>query len=173
MMIDNPQFDFDTAHWILSRRSQIQQDLLLLCEFLTKNSKALSGDHKLWYACDTSIGVAFSLWRAVFLVDVSQGRANALSHAEEFLVRLVRDNTITFQQDRDTREWTVGYYLNSAACRLYVILDLLSELSDSTRQSRIRDICGLGTNIRDPKDVWNALYEFHSDILLRLSIKMK
>src|SRR5262249_14540715 len=42
----------------------------------------------------------------------------SLDDCARFLGTTARDNAIGFAQDRDAREWTVGYYLNNAVARL-------------------------------------------------------
>jgi len=65
------------------------------------------------------IGMGFSLWRAAFLADISDDASeDALKDAAQLANKLLTDNTISFQQDRATRSWMFGYYLNSARDRM-------------------------------------------------------
>ena len=45
--------------------------------------------------------------------------------AKDFLGLLLRDNAINYPQDRQTRAWTGGYYLNNANLRLVIVKDLI------------------------------------------------
>jgi hypothetical protein len=67
------------------------------------------------------VGVAFSLWRAVFLlVDIEGPRAagSAGRDAKEFLAKVIETNAIGFGDDRTRSAWSSGYYLNNVRLRL-------------------------------------------------------
>jgi hypothetical protein len=46
--------------------------------------------------------------------------------AKKFLGTLLADNAIAFSQDRESGDWTGGYYLNSACYRLQRVRKLMS-----------------------------------------------
>lgn len=58
--------------------------------------------------------VAFSLWRAAFLADKTNKRAEVFKHGRLFLERLIEDNAISYPQDKTSREWTFNYYTRNA-----------------------------------------------------------
>jgi hypothetical protein len=88
------------------------------------------------------VGTGFSLWRAVFLVLEADEEGRDAQHvgknAEQFLLKVIRANSITFGDDVVTHAWSSGYYLNNAR---YRVKRLLSEL-------------GLGDPL--PEDIANA-----------------
>ncbi len=61
---------------------------------------------------------AFSLWRAAFLTHTTGADIPGLDDCAQFIGKVARDNAIGFAQDRESREWTAGYYLNNAVVRL-------------------------------------------------------
>ena len=65
-----------------------------------------------------------------------------MTHCEEFLGTVIRDNAINFPQDRDTREWTVGYYLNNANLRL----QKLAQLSMFAKNNSLSDFVRTATD---------------------------
>ena len=78
------------------------------------------------------VGVSFSLWRAVFLSDLSDEKSY-MDDAEEFLGKLILDNAINYPQDRATREWTFAYYVNNAKYRLQQSARLSPEILTEAR----------------------------------------
>jgi hypothetical protein len=110
----------DPAHleWLVTRRSEIQADLLDIYKLtvscrdeFSKNLAALGFSHLM-------VGAGFSLWRAVFLGNVTLSQDIVAGKAEEFLLTLIEDNAIGYPQDRRMQEWTFGYYVNNAAFRI-------------------------------------------------------
>lgn len=148
------------AAWMLNRRGMIQRTLLHLHMMLAECTEQLANDQNSWLIFDSLIGVAFSLWRAVFFVDVSAARSLAPVHAREFLTRLVRDNTVAFQQERDAREWTVGYYLSNAAIRLFSVRDQIPEFYE------LDQLWLLSHSQRETSVQWDDLYRL---LLIALS----
>jgi hypothetical protein len=72
------------------------------------------------------IGAAFSLWRAVFLVDTSNRKreSNELhKDAKDFLRKVIETNSILFGDDIKFRNWSSGYYVNNARYRLGEVFD--------------------------------------------------
>ena len=64
------------------------------------------------------MGVAFSLWRAVFLIREKASPDEILQDSIVFLDKIVSDSTISYPQDRNSRGWAAGYYLNNAYSRI-------------------------------------------------------
>lgn len=112
------------------------------------------------------VGAAFSLWRAAFLVDAERDWPKILEKAETFLEAVVEDNTINYLQDKNTRNWTVGYYLNNARYRLGRVL---SKFANNADYGPIADIAAFqgfkdikqsgGIDARPATDVWNGTYD--------------
>ena len=101
----------------MERRAKIGTLLLKLWKVPKKRRKSL------WHLL---LGVAFSLWRAAFLIEGDRPLSTMNKHAKYFLGLLLWDNAINYLQDRRTRAWTGGYYLNNANFRLSIVKDLLT-----------------------------------------------
>jgi hypothetical protein len=116
--------DERTLKWQIQKRSEILNVLLELHGLIgsEKESKAKMGIAKR-RMLSLLVGSAFSLWRAVFLVYGSRNDRNMIEHCYNFSGSVLRDNAITFAQDRDTHEWSVGYYLNNAAFRIIAVYE--------------------------------------------------
>jgi hypothetical protein len=63
-------------------------------------------------------GIAFSLWRAVFLSDTTGEYEDQLADVKKFLISLISDNTILYVTDKNARNWSFRYYLDNAVLRL-------------------------------------------------------
>jgi hypothetical protein len=104
----------DGLDWLVVARNEIQSLMLELYNKRPKQEPDEMGD---WHSL---VGAAFSLWRAVFLVheaDLTR-EINLPKHAEEFLLKVIETNNISFGDDRSCRSWSSGYYLNNARYRL-------------------------------------------------------
>jgi hypothetical protein len=69
------------------------------------------------------LGVAFSLWRAVFLIRVDRTATGEVDHGRALLDILIRTNAVAFPQDEKTAHWMAGYYMNNALMRLREIAE--------------------------------------------------
>ena len=78
------------------------------------------------------LGAGFSLWRAVFLADVSLAPDKNMQDAEAFLDRVLLDHTIVYRDDKNS--WSFGYYINNARFRLK---QAAKELKDSERMDKL------------------------------------
>jgi hypothetical protein len=54
-----------------------------------------------------------------------------------------------------------------------VIWNAAPQLADSTERTKISEISGPDTSIRDPKELWDELYELHLKVLRRLKVKVE
>jgi hypothetical protein len=100
---------------MIDGRAKNQKVTLELYELFNLDANKLRG-----FANDLQelAGIAFSLWRAVFLADREGTVAQKNADAKEFIGKMLTDNTIAFAQDRAFREWTFNYYLDNALLRL-------------------------------------------------------
>jgi hypothetical protein len=105
----------DTLTWLVERRSEVQHLLLRLHHIGA--SPALEGTGRL-AVFQLLLGVAFSLWRAVFLVNEARSTSNVQTTARQFLQLVIEDNAITYLNDKQKRVWSSGYYLNNALFRI-------------------------------------------------------
>ena len=112
--------------WLVEHRAQIQRlihDLYLVLddEDLRKRLETKPADCSIF---GLFVGAAFSLWRAVFLIDATRERwPDILKGARGFLGSLVHDNAITYDREKEWNNWTIGLHLNNARYRLHRMLD--------------------------------------------------
>ena len=154
----------------VERRSRIQYLLLELYSYGRDHLNRRVSSRVL--AFQMLSAVAFSLWRAAFLPGGERTWNKIESDAMKFLEVLIRDNAITFAQDRETRGWTFGYYLNSAYLRLaYLDKELLT--LPSAHSTRINKF--LKTQITKQKVepnsyiAWDHAYEAATEAFRKLS----
>src|SRR5438105_2695720 len=118
-MSTTPPVDFE---WLVARRCDVQRFLFDLHKVGCDNRFAQLETQRAVF--EILIGVSFALWRSVFLLDLERPRDKVTSLGLSFLERLIRDNAIGYSQERDTRDWSGGYYLNDAYLRLRLINEL-------------------------------------------------
>jgi hypothetical protein len=83
-------------------RSENQRTALQLAILFEKYAPQLEAVEKLKAAGISIVAISFSLWRAVFLADRVHDLYDikAFPDAYEFLQTLIRDNSITYMQDK-------------------------------------------------------------------------
>jgi hypothetical protein len=120
-MVGKKTSNIDRA-WLVENRSNIQTRLLELDKVDDAMSKG--GASHLDPFFNMMVGVAFSLWGAVFLIRTDYDRKSEHAHARELVGILIETNVVGFPQDQKTANWTSGYYINNAALRLYAMTSL-------------------------------------------------
>lgn len=112
----------DAKHlgWVIDSRRENQAATLRLYK-LFETYKDEIHDPILSKKAQRLVGVAFSLWRAAFLADKTGKRTKVLSDARGFLAKMLTDNAISFQNDRNLREWAFNYYMNAATDSLALL----------------------------------------------------
>jgi hypothetical protein len=140
--------------WLVLHRSNIQNLLLELHFFLQEQRKALDADADLRSIFGLLVGSAFSLWRAVFLAESPRDWQTIMDNADVFLKKLIRDNTILYQDDKNA--WSIGYYLNNARYRLYRILE---KMPDEQLHKLIDKIKSTGVDEVSARNAWQLSYE--------------
>jgi hypothetical protein len=106
--------------WLIAHRSRVQELACGLLELAQKYQHRISGDQDTEDIAALFIGTAFSLWRAVFLApNDPTSRADITEKGSAFLEKFLRDNNISYGDEKRNREWSFGYYLNNARFRLY------------------------------------------------------
>ena len=162
-MISRPEVQ--DYKWLVESRSKIQYFLLELYTFLRANRSTLEQRQVERSVFGLFVGSGFSLWRAVFLAGPARGWSDVLKHAERFLEIVVRDNAINYPQDRETREWTVGYYLNNARFR---VVQMETKLVQLVGSATVEELAALRVFLdlhhgrfeeADPKLAWNTIYD--------------
>ncbi len=118
--------EFSGAHfeWLVEGRSRNQKSTLALYKLVEAHENIISRNLVLHLQATTLTAVAFSLWRAVFLSDLTGFPGDQLTDLKRFLQSLLAHNSILYQTDYTTREWTFEYYLENALFRLRQVRDL-------------------------------------------------
>jgi hypothetical protein len=106
---------------LVKSRSAIQESTLEILRVMRHigQSKDVSASIKL--KMSLLVGVAFSLWRAVFLTHDNQGLEENLADAEAFLVKVLKHNTADHFDDASMGGWAFSYHLNNAHLRLVLL----------------------------------------------------
>jgi hypothetical protein len=107
--------------WLVDSRCKNQKVTLELYLAIKNNAVSINKDIRLAELAQELAAVAFSLWRAVFLSNLSEEVERQMIHVESFLSTLISHNAIAFPQDLLSREWTFPYYLKNARNRLLEI----------------------------------------------------
>jgi hypothetical protein len=112
--------DLNEEHlkWLVQSRSTNQDVTLKLYSVIKNNAASIEVNIGFAQLAQELAAVAFSLWRAVFLSDLTEDVENQMIDVQRFLGTLISHNAIAYQQDRASREWTFQYYLNNARERL-------------------------------------------------------
>jgi hypothetical protein len=106
--------------WLIGERTRVQTGACELLGLIQKNTAALSDDKNAEDVAGLMIGAAFSLWRAIFLAPKNPTtRIGMIGKGSTFLEKFLRDNSISYGDEKTNREWSFGYYLNSARFRLF------------------------------------------------------
>jgi hypothetical protein len=107
--------------WLVESRSKNQSASLKIYLVTKDNADQIAADWSLTNIAQSLAAVAFSLWRAVFLSDVTPTMFDTGADAQAFLGNLILHNMVAYPQDRNTRDWTFVYYVNNAMYRLEAI----------------------------------------------------
>ena len=143
--------------WLIERRWRIQSLCLELHEYLRSNPIPVKTD---WRFFSPLLAAAFSLWRAAFLADPNRKPDDIYDHAVSFFEFLIEDNAISYTQDRKTRAYSAGYYLNNAKFRLHELWkDSIPAHYEQTNRKRFEPIWTTDLDSNSPSDTWDALFE--------------
>lgn len=113
-MSDDPEYEH--YRWVIDRRSKVQMMLLRLYKLVRTPAPAEDQAYR-DRLIDDFIAAAFSLWRAIFLVDQARDAKSVQQAHERFLRTVISTNTVTFSDDRNTSSWSATYYLENASHR--------------------------------------------------------
>lgn len=150
--------ELSEMRWLVAARNAIQTLMLDLHERFPPTEA--SDDLETRVKRHTLLGAAFSLWRAVFLVsteDAARKVDETDAHARAFLEQVIKTNAITFNDDRNSRRWSGGYYLNNARDRILRVsptADVPASISEAVL-----------------KVVWNRLYFALSKMVSELPVR--
>ena len=117
-MVQADDYSGEHFDWLVAGRSRNQKATLDLYKLVETNEDEISGSIPYQTAVNDLVGIAFSLWRAVFLSDLTGDVADQLADAKRFLQSLIAHNAVLYQTDFTAREWAFEYYLDNALFRL-------------------------------------------------------
>ena len=116
-MTPNQTKKIQHLRWAVESRARNQRSSVALLSLFMEYEAQWKTSH--WArAAQDLLAVSFSLWRAAFLADKTAKRIAVVSHATEFLEKIVEDNAISYVQDRKCNEWTFNYYTRNARAAL-------------------------------------------------------
>ena len=152
----------DNFDWLIRARALNQEVLLRLYRISEVQNR---GE---W--TDTSrdcfallVGAAFSLWRAAFLTDAQRDSSKITEDAIKLLKRLIADNAVAYPQDRDTREWMGGYYINNAIWRVRLAWQSMAKDGNGDAMPevlrKLKHFDERGALQEKPVDLWNLSHE--------------
>jgi len=122
---------------VVGGRSKIQSLAYDLLWLMNKRREVRSSSGRDRNSYDILVGATFSLWRAIVLADSVQDWGSVLADAETFLEKLVRDNTISYIDDWNNRDWSFVYYLNNARFRLRELAETVPEFKAALEKDSI------------------------------------
>jgi hypothetical protein len=143
--------DIDYFDWLVISRSRNQSASLKLYKIVKKHNVRIKESPELTDLIQALVSVSFSLWRAVFLSDVTPEHQAALEDAEHFLENLIQNNAVAYPQDRNARYWSFRYYVSNAR-------DRLSRIADKVEPKILQPLVGNGKTAED----W---WDLHQDAL--------
>ncbi|WP_423414842.1 hypothetical protein RLW55_16770 [Hyphomicrobium sp. B1] len=111
-------------HWLVKNRSEIQERMLKLYELHDFSDTEDEVSTELWPVYGVLIGVVFSLWRAVFLIQTNRETKGEIEHGRDLLNSLIETNSVSFSTDLATLDWMAGFYVANAALRLGAIAEM-------------------------------------------------
>lgn len=117
--------DVNQLRWLVNERSSIQKAMLELYELSADLTTDVSDSRT--SAIHMLTGAAFSLWRAVFLTDHEYSVENNNTHLRTYLRIALHDNAIAYPQDKGSKTFASGYYLNNAYFRLLRVKGFLQD----------------------------------------------
>jgi hypothetical protein len=143
--MNSPLEDLDRLHWLVAARNEIQSLMLRLRDR--------------WQVSDptarvAALAVAFSLWRAVFLL-VDKHSNYPMEKVDDaalrFLEKIIRTNAITFNDDMQSQSWSSGYYVKTA---IYQLKELTG-----------REIAYSGSPSYTVRETWNEAFRLLSEVV--------
>jgi hypothetical protein len=100
--------------WLVSNRSAIQQTALDLYDLLLEEGQN-PPQKKTSFIQQDLVGAFFCLWRGVFLAHEKTSKfGTPLRHAKAYLTKIIDNNAISFNDDKNSMEWTANFYVDGA-----------------------------------------------------------
>src|SRR5919197_2170411 len=164
--------------WAISARSRCQELILRLCDFgKYHHSLAIDPRNDVFSLLQ---GAGFSLWRAAFLVDMTNRTwEKTLEDGHLLLEEVLVTNSINFSAKRRMSEWMGGYYMNNARLRLDEAQRKLGQLrpDDNTKAvvralEQIRTLDRGGIVFSNPEESWMILCDALESLFQELTRPM-
>jgi len=125
--------------WLIDGRATNQRSTVALYEIIDRHRDDLVLNPEFLEVAQDLLGIAFSLWRAVFLSDTTGDYEDQIADAEKFLVSLIADNTVLYVTDKNARNWSFRYYLDNAVYRLRELAASRLALVDGADLARVAE----------------------------------
>jgi hypothetical protein len=122
--------------WLVHARSEIQKVSLEIYNFDLALARHPDKRAKVWPIQGFLIGIAFSLWRSVFLSLPKRSPVEMYESGQLIIKIILETNTVGFSQDIATQQWMAGFYNNNAILRLFSIFENAESIAllESTRK---------------------------------------
>ena len=146
--------DYTRLYVVVRDRFRIQDVALKLLHLLESHRTFRASGEDGPNPYDLLVGITFSLWRAVFLVERENDWDGILANAEIFLEKVIRDNAIGYMDDWNNRKWSFAYYLNNARYRLNEFAEIVPEFKTSHKRATAKSMIE-----SRPFDEWNSLFQ--------------
>jgi hypothetical protein len=102
-----------TMKWLVKSRIAIQETALDFYLLIPKKKGSVKKQISL--INQDLVGVIFCLWRGVFLAyEKKRIPGEPLDNAKKFLKKIIEDNSITFGDDKNFKQWTANFYIDCA-----------------------------------------------------------
>jgi hypothetical protein len=163
------QNELDVLKRQIHHRAQIEKLMFDMHVFFNAHDDL--GSEFRWFKINPLIGIAFSLWRACFLTDVTHSEAEVFEHSKIFLEKLVRSNAVTFADDRVSREWSVMYYISNAFFRLENLANINEDFRELPAVAHMLEIAKRESV--PSLDGWELLFAALSEIFKKFSSDYK
>jgi hypothetical protein len=124
-MADQPDLQFleKLTYW----RNDAQVIQFKLLKLVTEKQEELRSNETHNLIFQLMLGIAFSLWRAVFLGGEPLEPVAALADAKVFVKNVVSDNAIGYAQEQLSKRWVSGFYASHIQYRMFHLNDQYAE----------------------------------------------
>lgn len=112
--------------WLVEGRARNQRTTVRLYKAIENKRSIIEINPAFERLARDLAAAAFSLWRAVFLTDLTGEVGDQLADLTRFLQSVLAHNAVLYQTDFNSREWAFTYYLENALFRLRRIAPLAS-----------------------------------------------
>jgi hypothetical protein len=159
------------VEWLIEQRSRIQAEAAKLLCLLQPNITKFQTDRNLEDVAGLMLGAAFSLWRAIFLASSRPTPTeNMIGMGIEFLTKVLRDNSISYMDEKRMREWSFGYYLNSARFRLLRVAEIQCRPVENREYEWLKGTYQAGANVEEE---WEKHMGFFEEALSEFESRLK